>query len=172
MWLGSSAPRCQIILAGFFCCLVIGSPRAAPADSLFRSGLSAYNSGDFKKAMQIWLPLAQREDAPSQASLGFLYHRGFGVTVDHGKAAYWSRKAAEHGQPEGQMMLGTLYFYGQGVTQSYVQAFAWCDLAQDNGASDAEACRDAALQSLASNKDLQAAFGLSTDLHHRYSSQR
>ena len=161
----------RTIVAGLFCCLSSGSLCAAPADAQFRSGLSAYKAGDFEKALHIWLPLAQREDAPSQAGLGFMYYRGDGVAVDNQKAAYWLRKAAEHGQPEGQMMLGTLYFYGKGVTQSYVQAFAWCDLAQDDGSSDAEMCRDSALQSLASNKDLQKAFGLSTDLHHRYSGQ-
>jgi hypothetical protein len=158
----------RLVAAGaIFATFAIAPAKAAPPESGFRQGLSAYNSGDYEKAMRIWEPLAEQEDAPSQAGLGFMYHRGFGGPIDHKKAAYWLRKAAEHGQPEGQMMLGTLYFYGQGVGQSYIQAFAWCDLAQDNGASDAEMCRDSALQSLASNRDLQAAFKLSTDLHHR-----
>lgn len=143
--------------------------RAAPADAQFRAGLWAYNSGDYDRAKRIWEPLAEQEDAPSQAGLGFMYQRGLGVSIDHKKAAYWLRKAAEHGQPEGQMMLGTLYFYGQGVARSYILAFAWCDLAQDNGASDAELCRDSALQSLASNDELQKAFKLSADLHRRFS---
>ena len=114
---------------------------AAPADAAFRQGLSAYNSGDFAKAMKIWLPLAQAEDAAAQAGIGFTYHRGMGLPVDNRKAAYWLRKAAEHGQPEGQFMLGTLYFYGRGVPQSYIQAYAWCDLAQDAGNADASAGR-------------------------------
>jgi len=158
-------------VAALFVCFSFSPSVAATADSQFRQGLSAYNSGDYEKAMRIWGPLAEHEDARSQAGLGFMYHRGFGVAIDYSKAAYWLRKAAEHGQPEGQMMLGTLYFYGQGVTQSYIQAFAWCDLAQDNGASSAEVCRDSALQSVASHEDLQAAFQLSTDLHHRFGGQ-
>ena len=145
---------------------------AAPADSAFRSGLSAYNSGDYTRAKSIWEPLAQNEDAASQAGLGFMYHHGFGLAVDDKKAAYWLRKAAEHGQPEGQLMLGSLYFYGQGVTQSYVQAFAWCDLAQDNGNADAGMCRDSALQSLTSKHDVKAAFDASLELHHRFGSRR
>jgi TPR repeat protein len=140
-----------------------------PADSEFRSGLSAYNGGDYQKAIRIWQPLAEHEDAPSQAGLGFIYHRGLGVPIDHEKAAYWLRKAAEHGQPEGQMLLGSLYFYGQGVPKSYIQAFAWCDLAQDNGNSDAGMCRDSALQYLTSKADLELAFRASSDLHHRLS---
>ena len=145
---------------------------AAPADAAFREGLSAYNSGDFAKAMKIWLPLAQGEDAAAQAGIGFMYHRGMGVAVDNRKAAYWLRRAAEHGQPEGQMMLGSLYFYGKGVERDYIKAYAWCDLAQDGGNADAQSCRDAALQSMLSKADLRAAFRLSLDLHQRFSHPR
>ncbi len=162
----------KIPLAVLLCCYVIDTAQAAPADSAFRSGLSAYNSGDYARAKSIWEPLAQNEDAASQAGLGFLYHRGFGMAVDDNKAAYWLRKAAEHGQPEGQLMLGSLYFYGQGVIQSYVQAFAWCDLAQDNGNADAGMCRDSALQSLSSKHDVKAAFDASLELHHRLGPKR
>jgi len=145
---------------------------AAPADAAFRQGLSAYNSGDFAKAMKIWLPLAEGEDAAAQAGIGFMYHRGMGVAVDNQKAAYWLRKAAEHGQPEGQMMLGSLYFYGKGVEKDYIKAYAWCDLAQDGGNADAQSCRDAALQSMLSKDDVKAAFRLSLDLHQRFSHPR
>jgi TPR repeat protein len=170
-WLPNRARIYPIIVAGICCNLSFGSLSAAPTDSPFRSGLSAYNSGDFQKAMQIWLPLAEHEDAPSQAGLGFMYYRGLGTVVDNQKAAFWLRKAAEHGQPEGQFMLGTLYFYGRGVPQSYIQAYAWCDLAQDGGDADASMCRDSSLQSLPSNDDLQNAFRLSQDFHHRFSGQ-
>ncbi|HET7085968.1 MAG TPA: tetratricopeptide repeat protein [Rhizomicrobium sp.] len=141
---------------------------AVPADQAFRQGLSAYNSGDYQKAMRIWLPLAQAEDSSAQAGIGFMYHRGLGVATDNGKAAYWLRKAAEHGQPEGQMMLGSLYFYGAGVEKDFIKAYAWCDVAQDGGNADAQSCRDAALQSLKSKEDLNAAFRLSLDLHRRF----
>lgn len=161
-----------VITAGLFAWLAIGSLSAAPADREFRNGLSAYNGGNYLKALEIWLPLAQHEDAPSQAGVGFIYHRGLGVEVDDQKAFFWSRKAAEHGQPEGQTMLGTLYFYGQGVGQSYIQAYAWCDLAQDAGSADAEDCRGAALQSLHSDLELQQAFQLSSDLHRRFGPKR
>ncbi len=162
----------SFMAAGLLACLAIGPLSAAPADLEFRNGLSAYNSGNYLKALEIWLPLAQNEDAPSQTGVGFIYHRGLGVEVDDQKAFFWLRKAAEHGQPEGQMMLGTLYFYGQGVGQSYVLAYAWCDLAQDGGSADAADCRGAALQSLRSDRDLKRAFQLSTDLHHRFGPKR
>ena len=157
-------------LLGAFACLILSAPlNAAPADAEFRKGLSAYEGGNYQAAMDVWLPLAQSENASAQAGLGFMYYKGTGVAIDNQKAAFWLRKAAEHGQPEGQFMLGTLYFYGRGVTRSYIQAFAWCDLAQDNGNADASMCRDASLQFMASDDEMQTAFRLSTDLHHRFS---
>ena len=164
-WLSLLHLLCIMLVAAAF---PAAPSLAAPADAAFRQGLSAYNSGDFAKAMKIWLPLAQAEDAAAQAGIGFMYHRGMGQPVDNRKAAYWLRKAAEHGQPEGQMMLGTLYFYGKGVEKDYVKAYAWCDLAQDGGNADAQSCRDAALQSLLSKEDLKAAFRLSLDLHQQF----
>lgn len=162
----------KIAFALTLCICAADAGGAAPADQAFRNGLSAYNSGDYARAKSIWEPLAENDDAASQAGLGFMYHRGFGMAVDDKKAAYWLRKAAEHGQAEGQMMLGSLYFYGQGVSQSFVQAFAWCDLAQDNGSADASMCRDSALASLTSKQDLKAAFAASLELHHRLSAGR
>ena len=150
---------------GLFLCLY--AAHAAPADSAFRSGLSAYNSGDYVRAKSIWEPLAENEDAASQAGLGFMYHHGFGMAVDDKKAAYWSRKAAEHGQPEGQFMLGSLYFFGKGVPQSYPRAYAWCELAQDNGQAEAQMCRDAALQSITADEDMRTAFRMLGELRDR-----
>ena len=157
-----------LLAAAAIICLEVRPLHAAPADQEFRKGLSAYHGGRFGEALQLWLPLAKREDAPAQAGIGFMYYRGLGVAVDYPKAAFWLRKAAQHGQPEGQMMLGTLYFYGRGVEQSYVQSYAWCDLAQDGGNADASMCRDASLQSLASDSDLKKAFRLSVDLRQRF----
>jgi TPR repeat protein len=158
----------SILAAGAAVCLTVHPLQAAPADQEFRKGLSAYHGGRFDEAMRRWLPLAGREDAPAQAGIGFMYYRGLGVAVDYPKAAFWLRKAAQHGQPEGQMMLGTLYFYGRGVEQSYVWSYAWCDLAQNGGNADASMCRDASLQSLANDIDLKKAFRLSVDLHKRF----
>ena len=162
-----SAAKCGLMLA-IVAVLHFAPAMAAPADQPFRQGLSAYRSGDYAKALKIWLPLAQKEDAAAQAGIGFMYHRGQGVALDDGKAAYWLRKAAEHGQPEGQLMLGSLYFYGTGVEKSYVKAYAWCDLAQDGGNADAQMCRDAALQSFKSQDDVKDAFRLSQELHQRF----
>jgi len=92
--------------------LAISVAVAGTPEEDFRTGLSAFNGGDFATAMRLWRPLADRNDARSQAGIGFMYHRGLGVKTDDVQAAFWLRKAAEQGQAEGQLMLGGLYFFG------------------------------------------------------------
>ncbi len=140
---------------------------AGSPDEDFRAGLSAFNGGDFATALRLWRPLADRNDARSQAGIGFMYHRGLGVKADDVAAAFWLRKAAEQGQAEGQMMLGNLYYFGLGVPQSYAAAYAWCELAQDNGQADAQPCRDAALESLNGDAQLRDAFRMVRELRER-----
>src|SRR5258708_22386977 len=99
---------------------------AASPEEEFRTGLSAFNRGDFASALQAWRPLAESNHARSQAGIGFMYHRGLGVKVDDQQAAGWLRHAAEQGPAEGQFMLRSLYFLRKAVPQSYTPAHGWC----------------------------------------------
>jgi len=139
---------------------------AAAADD-FRSGLSAYNGGDYTRAFHDWLGPAERGDPAAEAGIGFLFHKGLGVTQDDAEAATWFAKAAEQGQAEAQLLLGTLFFYGDGVQQSYVFAFTWCDIAETNGESDASECRDAALERM-TPAEMANAFKLVSDWFGRH----
>ena len=171
---GRGEGRASHAIALVCCGIVLASALFAPgasagsAEEDFRSGLSAFNRGDFAAAMALWRPLADSNDPRSQAGVGFLYHRGLGVKTDDTQAAYWLRKAAEQGQAEGQLMLGSLYFFGLGVPQSYPTAYAWCELAQDNGQAEAQMCRDAALQSLTEDAQLQDAFRMVREFRERF----
>src|SRR5258708_2075085 len=89
-------------------------PGAARAGD-FETGLEAFNAGDYATAYAIWWPMAQRGDAKSQASLGFLYYSGKGVRRDDQKSLLWFSRAAEAGQPTAQFFLGLQYYYGRGV---------------------------------------------------------
>jgi uncharacterized protein len=151
---------------GIILCVAANGAHAATDDEQFRRGLSAFNTGDYAAALEIWRPLAERDEPRSEAGIGFMYHRGLGVAVDDREAAIWLGRAAEQGQAEGQLMLGILFYYGRGVVQSYVQAYAWCELAENNGNGDATPCRDAALESL-SDPEREAAFRLVVELRAR-----
>jgi len=155
-----------------WCIFAISPATAGSPEEDFRTGLSAFNSGDFATAMRLWRPLADGNDARSQAGIGFMYHRGLGVKTDDAQAAFWLRKAAEQGQAEGQMMLGSLYFFGLGVPQSYATAYAWCELAQDNGQAEAQICRDAALESLTEDAQRRDAFRMLREFRERFGRAR
>jgi TPR repeat protein len=152
--------------------LSIWIAHAGTSDDDFRRGLSAFNNGDYTTALRLWRALAERDEPRSEAGIGFMYHRGLGVAVDDREAADWLRRAAEHGQAEGQLMLGILFYYGRGVPQSYVRAYAWCELAEIDGNSDATLCREAALESMPSDADREEAFRLVVDLRERYGLHR
>jgi TPR repeat protein len=158
----------RLALAVACCAVAIAGASAGTPEEDFRSGLSAFNGGDFVTAMRLWRPLAERNDPRSQAGVGFMYHRGLGVQTDDAQAAIWLRKAAEQGQAEGQLMLGSLYFFGLGVPQSYPTAYAWCELAQDNGQAEAQMCRDAALQSLTEDAQLRDAFQMVREFREKF----
>jgi TPR repeat protein len=157
------------LVAATCCCLAaIAASRTAAAQD-FGSGLSAYNSGDYTRAFHDWFGLAEQGDAKAEAGIGFLFHKGLGVSRDDGEASTWLIKAAEQGQAEAQLLLGSLFFFGEGVPQSYVTAYAWCDIAQTSGQSDAEECREAALEHM-STIEMRQSFKLVTDWFGRHPS--
>ena len=76
--------------------MATGCTRAALAQD-FRSGLDAFDAGDYASAFANWWPLAKQGDPKSQASLGFLYYAGKGVPRDDLQSLLWFRRAAESG---------------------------------------------------------------------------
>jgi hypothetical protein len=154
-------------LAAISCCLALAAPAAPAGAQDFRSGLSAYDSGDYTRAFHDWFGLAEQGDARAEAGIGLLFHKGLGVSQDDGEASAWLIKAAEQGQAEAQLLLGSLFFFGQGMPQSYVSAYAWCDIAQTNGQSDAQECRDAALEHM-SAAEMRQSFNLVTEWFGRH----
>jgi len=121
--------------------LMAATPRPVCAED-FKTGLDAFNDGDYATAFAIWWPMALHGDARSQASLGFLYYAGKGVKRDDQKSLLWFSRAAEAGQPTAQFFLGLQYFYGRGVRRDLARAYSWCDIALSNGYSESLFCRD------------------------------
>ena len=160
--------RCRLLAASIAVATVVLPMCRTAAAQDFRSGLSAYNSGDYTGAFRDWLGLAERGDPAAEAGIGFLFHKGLGVTQDDAEAAKWFVKAAEKGQAEAQLLLGTLFFFGKGVPQSYVTAFAWCDIAGTNGQSDASECRDVALEHM-TQAEMVKSFKIVSDWQGRHS---
>jgi TPR repeat protein len=103
----------------------------------FKTGLDAYNRGDFAAALREWQPIAQQGEPHAQYNLGLLYARGQGVAQDYAQAAAWYRKAAEQGVPAAEYNLGVMYANGQGVAADPQEASKWFLKAAEQGVGDA-----------------------------------
>ena len=60
-------------------------------------GIAAFESGDYKKALSIFRPLAEANDANAQFYMGWMYDEGNGVTENDQEALKWYEKSAKSG---------------------------------------------------------------------------
>lgn len=104
----------------------------------FKTGLDAYNRGDFAAALKEWQPIAEAGDSNAQYNLGMLYARGQGVPQDYAKAAEWYRKAADGGVAAAEYNLGVMYANGQGVERNQQEASKWFMKAAEQGVTAAQ----------------------------------
>ena len=98
----------------------------------------AYKKGNYKAALNEWLPLAEKGSAEAQFNLAGMYAKGYGVVMDEKKSFDWYKKSAEQGHAKAQYNLGVMYLIGSGVTKSLSDAKHWLHLAYDNGIEDVE----------------------------------
>lgn len=144
MYLVSSRPRRHSFPADWlaislgFLLTISSSPviaaAAGEADPFVR-GWDAYQSGNYKIALQYWLPLAEQGNANAQLNVGLMYDIGQGVPVDQMRAATWYRQSAESGLAAAQYNLGLLYRDGEGVEQNSQLSNDWLERAAGQGLS-------------------------------------
>ena len=115
----------QVLIVASTLLTLAGPARADPA----WAGVEAYARGEYPRAANRLLPLAERGDARAQTYVGIMYLRGEGVPHNFDEAARWLREAARAGVSEAQYFLGLMYDKGQGVAQDFVLAEAWLNLA-------------------------------------------
>jgi TPR repeat protein len=114
--------------------VIVFTVLAAPAGAQdFKTGLAAYDRGDFAAALKEWRPLAERGDARAQYNLGVVLFNGQGVAHDPVKAVEWYRAAADQGYGPAQANLSFMYEPGQGLLQNYLEAYTWSTLAARHG---------------------------------------
>ncbi|HKY81329.1 MAG TPA: hypothetical protein VJM09_07625, partial [Sphingobium sp.] len=70
---------------------------AQPALADVKTGVDAWQQGDYAKTIAEWRPLAQAGDPDAQFNMGQAYKLGRGVTADMSAALDWYRKAAAQG---------------------------------------------------------------------------
>ena len=119
------------LIIGLTLSLLMGSGVVVAAN--FTKGLEAYNSGDFKAALEEWIPLAEQGNAIAQNNLGFMYGHGKGVPDSGKNAVKWYTLAAEQGHVKAQYNLGLVHDYGRGVPENDKTAVKWYTLAAEQG---------------------------------------
>jgi len=93
-------------LALLFFCLIGG--QTARAD--FAAGIEAYTQGDYRTALDEWLPYAAENDSRALFNLGQMYRLGQGVDKDMAIAEQYYRRAARQGHPAARGNLGSIYY--------------------------------------------------------------
>jgi TPR repeat protein len=96
-------------------------------------GLTAYRSGDYAKAIELWRPLAEKGDAVAQYRLGDMYADGKGVARDDATAMMWFERSAKQGNADAQYNVGASYAEGLGVAKNVEEAAKWFGRAADQG---------------------------------------
>jgi cell division septation protein DedD len=100
---------------------------AGPARADVKTGVDAWQRGDFAAAVAEWRPLADRGDPDAQYNLGQAYKLGRGVPADLRIAQTWYEKAAQQGHPQAAANLGLILFQN-GEKQ---RAIPWLKMAAD-----------------------------------------
>ena len=134
----------------------------------FNDGVVALMMGEYDKAVNILMPLAETANhAYAQYFVGRMFAGGQGVEQDFDAAAKWYRKAAEQGVGDAQFRLGSLYEAGNGVPKDMEYAYSWYRVAAHVGnAKAAKAADESALK--LSPESMAAANELSEDLIAKY----
>lgn len=101
-----------------------------------------WETKEYDKLFSGHLPLAEQGYPLAECQIGYFYAEGLGVERDPEKAFYWTRRAAEHGDWDGQFNLGCFYEEGLGVERDLEQAVRWYREAARQGHDPAiEKCR-------------------------------
>lgn len=108
--------------------------------SLFIPGCSqdhgpeqAFREGDYQRAFQLWLPMAEAGNSEAQNRIGMLYYLGLGVEQDFTRASEWYMRAAKAGHPGAQRDLGLMYESGRLGRRDFEKAYMWLYAAYQQG---------------------------------------
>lgn len=84
-----------------------------------------WETKEYGKLFAGYLPLAEQGYPLAECQIGYFYTEGLGVEKDLEQALYWTRRAAEHGDWDGQFNLGCFYEEGLGTARDREQAARW-----------------------------------------------
>jgi len=105
----------------FLLCAFLGAGVAHAAD--YKNALLLVRASKYSEALSEFKVLAAEGHAPSQFSIGLIYHLGRGVKADPESAYMWYKKAAVKEYPPAMNNIGMMYLNGEYVTSNHNVAF-------------------------------------------------
>jgi cell division septation protein DedD len=112
------------VIAGLAAGMVGAGPIATAGEDEARKFKEA---GEYDKAIQELLPLADQGSPTAEYMLGDIYFNGHGG--DKQQALKWFTASAEQGYARAQAQLGLIYAKGLGVPVNNIEAYRWFALA-------------------------------------------
>ena len=101
-----------------------------------------YETGQYEMCFQGHLALAEKGYPLAECQIGYFYCEGLGVEKNAEKAFYWTKRAAEHGDRDGQFNLACFYEKGFGTPAVPAAAKEWYEKAARQRQTEAvEKCR-------------------------------
>ncbi len=99
------------------------------------SGVSAFESREFSKAMRLLNPFAGQGDAEAQYRVAIMLQNGLGIVKNEITGYKMMKAAAEQGHALAQHGLGFMHLEGEGVEQNGEKAIKWFSKAAEQGMS-------------------------------------
>lgn len=97
------------------------------------SGIAAFEAKEFRRAMQLLLPLAESGTPEAQFRVAVMWQNGLGVVPNEAAAVKWMRAAAEQDHGLAQHGLGFMYMEGECVEKDPAEAVIWFRRAAEKG---------------------------------------
>lgn len=84
-----------------------------------------FNTQQYEKCFEGHMLLAAQGYPLAECQVGYFYYDGLGAEKNLDKALFWTKRAAEHGDRDGQYNLAWFYEEGIGVERNLTQAKYW-----------------------------------------------
>lgn len=122
---------CEVAMKYLFAVFLLFSSFIAPLASAqtVEDGYVAYDAGDFARAKDIFLSLAEVGDAKAMNAIGILYDEGKAYSKDRKTACDWYEKSANVGYAAAQNNLAICYEDGDGRPQDLSKTIYWMEQA-------------------------------------------
>jgi len=92
---------------------------------IFDEGVTAYDAGEYARAFELWLPIAQSGNMAAQRNVAHMLRRGLGTEQNPERAIYFYRRAAEVGLVNAMINLGSMLLNGEGAERDDSEAAGW-----------------------------------------------